>query len=122
MMRKEDVSNESVRRSYGDEWVRAVAVLVNLERINTFWRLHGLKWEADCGACELFAIDRRFVEGGDEWTWRLGVSFGRNPFLRNKRRGVVRSLDRRRRFAFGLHVVCTFRENLSRRSPVNETR
>ena len=79
-----------------------------IERINKLWGIH--EPEDQCAAnpvrCLAFLVDRRYVE--DEGVeWRLGVSFGGNPFLPNVPRGFVPPPILPGRFIFGIHLVGT---------------
>lgn len=80
----------------------------SIDRINELWRLHDPSETAPKATppCLAFAVDGRFVEQ-DGVRYRLGVSFGGNPFTPEDSVGFVPPPVVPGRFALGLHVVGT---------------
>jgi hypothetical protein len=86
---------------------KTAGVAAWIERINELWRLHEPENEhADSpGPCQFFVVDRRYVKGRNELEWRLGVSFGGDPVLPTRPRGLASPPILPGKFIFGIHLV-----------------
>ena len=117
---KKDIdSNEftATERTYGDSFgvsfFQALAEQIaerffTVGRANEVWRLHEPedKSSENPALCQLFLVDRRFVEE-DGLEMRLAISFGGNPFLRDVPRGFLPPPILPGKFIFGIHIVGT---------------
>ena len=81
----------------------------NLERIDELWGLHDLRGRSPVvdGRCLAFAVGRRYLELEDHegLQFRVGVSFGHNPFTPAMATGFVPPRVLPGRFVFGLHLI-----------------
>lgn len=84
-------------------------ITANLTRIDELWGLHEHR-EPDAaveGRCLAFVLDRRFLKDEDieGLQFRLGVSFGHNPFTPEMATGFLPPPVLPGRLVFGIHVV-----------------
>lgn len=81
---------------------------VNIDRINTLWRLHEHRNQASTseGRCVAFVIDRRFIDE-DGVEMRVGVSFGHNVVTPETNQGLIGIPVHPGKFVFGLHGIGT---------------
>jgi hypothetical protein len=81
----------------------------NLDRINELWGIHEHHGREATGdeRCLAFAVGRRYLELEDNAgiQYRLGVSFGHNPFTPEMATGFVPPPVLPGRFVFGLHLI-----------------
>ena len=81
----------------------------NLKRINELWELHAHRDSdvEDDGRCLSFTVDRRYLESDDYpgIQFRMGISFGHNPFTPEMKGGFVPPPVLPGKFVFGLHLI-----------------
>jgi hypothetical protein len=81
----------------------------NIERINELWGIHVHHGRDATGdeRCLAFAVGRRHleIEDQDGLQFRVGVSFGHNPFTPEMATGFVPPPVLPGRFVFGLHLI-----------------
>ncbi len=90
----------------------------NIERINELWELHKHHDEdaaPEGGRCLGFVIDRRYIEGREGNEGRLGVSFGHPIVSPETKQALVPIPVHPGKFVFGLHVIRTKGNQLTRR-------
>jgi hypothetical protein len=82
-----------------------------LQAMNEVWGFHD-HWNAEGSVvtrCLAFVVDDRFIVdpeyGGEQF--RVGASFGENPFTMDMKRGFVSPHPLPSRYVLGLHVVGT---------------